>query len=400
MTLEVRREGELIARLRKVDGRLMCEYDERILEEVPGGTPLLSCSLPVSAIPRDASAWARGLLPEGNHLARLAAAADVAASDTLGLLRRYGRDVAGAFEITSEDAQPRSPSFEVYSAAGLADEVDGLEDSSLGIREDSELSIAGLQDKLLVVRTDDGRWARPRYGYPSTHILKRDSRTHPGLVAAECASLRLARSVGLSEFDAWLEAVGDEVVLFVERFDRRITDSTVTRLHQEDLLQALGISPDAMRGRAKYQASGSLGPPSWWHMADLLDTYGVDRERELERLFRSMLFTLLVGNADAHAKNLALILEDGFVTLAPLYDIAPTQLWPRLRGTLALSIGDKFDPHSIFPEDLLREAAAWGYNREAAWRAGEDLIGRVKEAIIDHDALAEMVAGNIDRLLR
>lgn len=402
MTLEIRREGELVASLRRVDSRLMCEYDEGTLDREPGGTPLLSCSLPVSAIPRDASAWARGLLPEGNHLARLAAAANVAASDTLGLLRRYGRDVAGAFEIVEADAAPRTPSFDEYSVASLSDEVAGLDDSSLGIRDDSELSIAGLQDKLLVVRTKNGHWARPRYGYPSTHILKRDSRTHPGLVAAECASLRLARAVGLSDFEAWLEDVGGEEVLFVERFDRSITEGKVTRLHQEDLLQALGISPDALKGRAKYQALGSLGPPSWWYMADLLDSYGADRETELERLFRSMLFTFLVGNADAHAKNLALILEGGYARLAPLYDITPTQLWPRLRRTLALSIGDKFDPDSISPEDLLREAASWGYDREAAWRAAEDLIERMRGAIetINHDPLSEMIVGNIGRLLR
>lgn len=400
MTLEVRRDGELIARLRRVEGRLMCEYDERILDRIPGGTPLLSCSLPVGAVPRDASAWARGLLPEGNHLARLAAAADVAASDTFGLLRRYGRDVAGAFEIVSEDAPPRTPTFDTYSVAGLADEVAGLDDSSLGIHDDSELSIAGLQDKLLVVRTVDGRWARPRYGYPSTHILKRDNRTHPGLVAAECASLRLARDVGLSDFEAWLEVVGNEEVLFVQRFDRRVSDGTVTRLHQEDLLQALGISPDAMQGRAKYQMSGSLGPPSWWHMADLLDTYAPDRELELKKLFRAMVFTLLVGNADAHAKNFALLLEDGFATLAPLYDITPTQLWPRLRRTLAFSIGDKFDPGSISFDDLLLEAARWGFDRESARRAADDLIDRMRGAIetIDHEHLRAMVVSNIDRL--
>lgn len=400
MTLEVRRDGELLARLRRVDGRLMCEYDERVLDRVPGGTPLLSCSLPVGAVPGDASAWARGLLPEGNHLARLAAAADLAASDTFGLLRRYGRDVAGAFEIVPEDAPPRKPSFDVYSVQGLVDEVAGLDDSSLGIRDDSELSIAGLQDKLLVVRTADGRWARPRFGYPSTHILKRDSRTHPGLVAAECASLRLARHVGLSDFEAWLEVVGDEEVLFVQRFDRRVSDGTVTRLHQEDLLQALGISPDAMQGRAKYQTAGSIGPPSWWHLADLLDTYSPDREGELEKLFRAMVFTLLVGNADAHAKNFALLLEDGFATLAPLYDITPTQLWPRLRRTLAFAIGDKFDPASISFDDLLLEGARWGFDRESARHAADDLIDRMRGAIetIDHEHLRAMVVSNIDRL--
>ena len=401
--LDIRLGGEIIAHLQEArGGRLLCNYTDEVVESSPGGVPLLSCSLLVSAQQLNASGWARGLLPEGDHLARLAAAADVAASDTYGLLKRYGRDVAGAFEIVAGDPPPRTPSFEVYTDESMAEELAGVDDSPLGIYDDSQLSIAGLQDKLLVVRTNAGEWARPRYGYPSTHILKLDNRTHPGLVYAEAACLELARRIDLTNFESWVQRIGDEDVLVVERFDREEASHEVQRLHQEDLLQALGIPPEHRRGRAKYQHPGTHGPPSWWHLADLLDSYSVDRDRELGRLFQAMVFNLVIGNADAHAKNLALLLDDGYVTLSPLYDIVPTQLWPRLRRTLALTIGDKDNPDAIVIDDLVMEAARWSLGEERTRQLANATLERIKEEAraIEHAELSELVQGNIDALIR
>jgi len=57
----------------------------------------------------------------------------------------------------------------------VAAAVDALPDTPLGVLDDSELSLAGMQDKLPLVRTDAGcGWGRPVGGYPSTHILKVD----------------------------------------------------------------------------------------------------------------------------------------------------------------------------------------------------------------------------------
>lgn len=154
--------------------------------------------------PIRASRFLRGVLPEGAHLQALAALAAVATNDTYGLLARYGRDIAGALVITTEEGPPSEASWgvEPYSAGQLEAEVAELGERSLGVHADSELSIAGLQNKLLLVGSPDGGWGRPVHGYPSTHILKVDDDRYPGLVLAEADCLRLAQRLGLTDVDA------------------------------------------------------------------------------------------------------------------------------------------------------------------------------------------------------
>lgn len=177
---------------------LRCRYTPDAFERWPQNTPLLSCALPLAPGPLQATAFCRGLLSEGAALAAMAARAGVATDDTFGLLARYGRDVAGAMVIFDAESglPPRRPGIERYSDDELADTVLTLEDNPLGIEDDSELSLAGIQNKLLLVR-DGKRWARPTGGWPSTHILKIDSPYHPGLVEAEHACMRLAAAAGL-----------------------------------------------------------------------------------------------------------------------------------------------------------------------------------------------------------
>lgn len=150
---------------------LRCRYTAEALDRWPGNLPLLSCSLPVQARPQDASAFLRGLLPEGANLQAMAALAGVATNDTYGLLARFGRETAGALEIVADEPPPNRTAWSVepYSEDQLEAEIAGL-GPGLGVRNDTELSLAGLQNKLLLVATGDG-WGRPVNGQPSTHIL-------------------------------------------------------------------------------------------------------------------------------------------------------------------------------------------------------------------------------------
>lgn len=65
--LFVRRDGQVIATLSRSGASLWVTYSDEVLDTVSAGTPLLSCSLPVRSTRADATAWARGLLPEGEH---------------------------------------------------------------------------------------------------------------------------------------------------------------------------------------------------------------------------------------------------------------------------------------------------------------------------------------------
>ena len=217
--------GIRVADLEARGANIRLRYTAAACDQWRTNTPLVSCSLPISRSWQPAARYLRGLLPEGDHLRQAAAAANVAASDTFGLLARYGRDVAGALVITQHNEQPDTSRWAKipYSPAELEADVAALEDNSVAwIHDDSELSLAGLQNKLLLVGDGSGGWARPAGGQPSTHVLKLDDLARPGLVAAEYHALRLAEQIGISNLSPELAHVGERQCIIVRRYDRTI----------------------------------------------------------------------------------------------------------------------------------------------------------------------------------
>lgn len=381
-------------------GDVTLSYSEEARERWPGNTPLLSCSLPLNWRKQRAGVYFKGMLPEGQHLQALAAEAKLATTDIFGLLARFGRDVAGAAVIARTDPGPRPGSIVRYDADSLAAEVAGLEDHPLGIHEDSELSLPGLQNKLALVADGDG-WARPVGGRPSTHILKVEDRRYPGLVEAEAACMRLARAIGLTNVDVAVETFADLPCIIVERFDRRVgDDGSVERVHQEDACQALGRDPEAQRGRGKYESAGG---PSLAEVASILERWAAHPTAELERLVAATTFNIAIGNADAHGKNLSFLHpEPGTVSLAPLYDTVPTALWPKLPDRPAMTVNGRVKLSAVTADDIAAEAARWRLSdavaRQAVTRAGEAALA----ALGDIDApkkLAATIAQRTRRML-
>jgi serine/threonine-protein kinase HipA len=380
---------------------LRCRYEAHLLASGEANRPLLSCSLPVTRQPAPATPWARGLLPEGNHLLALATKARVPTNYYADLLDRYGRDIAGAFEISVEPPEPRNWTLEPYSDTALVEELRLVVDApGFAVRDDSELSIAGLQNKLLVTALSDGRWARPCNGHPSTHIMKLADGRDSGLLAAEYACMQLAQRVGLTTVRTDLVTFDEIEVLIVERYDRKLDPATGTikRLHQEDSCQALGVNIDTSQGRGKYER---FGGPSFVQIAELLNRFG-NPEIDHRNLLRIVVFTALIGNADGHGKNISLLIntDSGRISLAPLYDTVPTALWPRLRATSAMSVNGSFKPPTF--SDLLAEASLWGVVASVALPIVEGVLSEIREAVelCTHTAVAELVCSRIDQLAR
>lgn len=379
--LDVWIDGVRAAQLEGTRSSIRCHYSQEALQRWPLNSPILSCSLPLDSRPLDATPFCIGLLPEGQALQTMAASAGLASTDTFGLLARYGRDVAGALVITEEGESPDPSEFGIqfYDSDSLADAVAELDEFPLGAHEDSELSLAGIQDKLLLVRSADGRWGRPIGGVPSTHILKRDDPRFPGLVEAEAHCLLLARALELTTIDVELLELDSRNCLIVSRYDRVVEGEEVRRVHQEDLCQALAIDPRGNRSRAKYERAGG---PSLRQAAELLDTYALDRGAELDRLARIVAFTVLIGNADAHGKNLSLLHpEPETIALTPLYDTVPTLLWSQLRKEAAMAVGGQPMLEDVELGDIAREGARWGHDSEHVLALAEDTIERALAAV-------------------
>ena len=375
-------DGDFVAELTQDRWpRIRCRYTEGALERWPQNSPVLSCSLPLLERPQDALAFCKGLLPEGQALQAIAANAGLAVNDTFELLARYGRDVAGALVIAAEEPEERRHGVAPYTAESLEAALDEIEEYPLGAHDDSELSLPGLQDKLLLVEHKGG-WARPLRGRPSTHILKLDDPRHPGLVDAEALCLELAAAAGLTAIEPRLETIGPYRCLIVPRFDRIVdSDGGVRRLHQEDACQALAVDPDENRRRAKYERGGG---PTLRQVAGLLDSYADDPEAQLDRLTAIVAFTVLTGNADAHGKNLALLHPaPERIELAPLYDTVPTAIWPKLRRDAAMSIGGQVALPDVTLDDVVREAVAWHHPAERARAVAVETVEKALRAIDD-----------------
>jgi serine/threonine-protein kinase HipA len=80
---------------------------------------------------------------------RLAQQSGVGEQDVIGLLRSYGRDVAGALQIWDPDfpGEPKQPALELLSLAGVADMLKHVQQNPLGNRPfDGKTSLAGVQD--------------------------------------------------------------------------------------------------------------------------------------------------------------------------------------------------------------------------------------------------------------
>ncbi len=346
MSLVVGWEGE-IGRLERVDAQQRSR--EYAFRYTTSPARPISLSLPLREepfAPAESRPFFDALLPEGAVREQVARQLRLPPGDSYALLEQLGRDCAGALQIAAAEQPTLTPSTRWLDGGELDALVEQLPRRPLGMRAGDgrlRLSLAGVQRKAVLVRDEAGRFGEPLDGMPSTHILKPDPREDglPGLAANECFCMRLALRCGLPTAAVELIVAADRPCLVVERFDRDRTAWPPRRLHQEDLCQALGLMPDFKYQHADWQL------PSHRALAELLD--GHARQPGLDRLAaaRAVVFHFLVGNADAHAKNVALLhLPDG-VHLAPLYDVVATAAYPDLDTELALAIGDELDPKLI-----------------------------------------------------
>lgn len=334
------------------------------------GSTILSESVPLNAVTQR-TGWQRRqnffaeLLPEGDLLDLLASEAGLRTWEHLSLLAAFGRDVAGAVQLWDLDdpGEPRTPRLRPLDDAGVADVLRERRAMPLGnVRDGGKSSLVGVQPKVVLARID-GAWNGVEDGYPSTHILKPVPEGHPTTIYDEEYGSRLARALGLLDYDVVLDDFAGESALVIERYDRdpELPDG---RLHQEDMNQALGA-----RGNEKYQRFG--GKVTLRRIARIFSSRrDID---SLVRLARLVTLSVAAGNLDLHAKNISMIHRlDGRVSLAPAYDIVP-QAHESNDGEMALAINERYDHAALTAGDVISEIDSWGLGAEAEAVVGEAL---------------------------
>jgi serine/threonine-protein kinase HipA len=91
-------------------------------------------------------------------------------------------------------------------------------------------------------------------------------------------------------------------------------------------------------------------------------------------LLRWALFQFLIGNSDAHGKNLSFfVLPGGLLEPAPWYDLVSVPQYDGIDTELAMAYGDVFDHAEVSPFALADFAVRCGVDRQLMRREGQRL---------------------------
>jgi len=378
-TLRVVMNGYLIGRLKKnTRGKLIFTYATSWLN-TPGARPI-SLALPLVEQPFTTEAvyhFFDGLLPDNPEIrARIQKQWKLTSKHPFDLLACIGNECTGAIQLIAGKVPvfKKKLGFTNLDKKNLA--------NLLRDHQDTHISLAGSQEKIGLLYHNH-TWCIPQDKTPTSHIIKLPQNI---LHSAEnewlCA--QIAQAFGLPVAESRLLYVEGIKALAVTRFDRKYSsDNTwLMRLPQEDLCQALGISP-----YLKYQIAG--GPSLHDVMKFLLGSANPIHDRDV--FFCSQILFWLLANHDGHAKNFSVFIEPaGKYRLTPLYDIQSA--YPAIAQNLlnahhlkmAMPLKSKASPthwHQIKRVDFLETAKQINYSVERAEAILDDMLARVNVVI-------------------
>lgn len=351
--------------------------------------------------------WLWGLLPDNELiLARWAQRFQVSSSNCFGLLEGMGEDCAGAVRFIRPEnldkvavgGRQRLNESEIEQRL-----VDLRKDPSMG-REPADrgqFSLAGAQSKTALQKRGN-TWYVPWGREPTTHILKPPRPDIAGHVENEHFCLKLAEALGLSVARSEVLHFGQEAAIVVERYDRVMINRKLTRVHQEDSCQALGVHP-----AQKYQNDGG---PDIVKLMELMNRSS-QPVQDRRRLMEALVYNYLILGTDAHAKNYSLLLgRNDQVRLAKLYDIASFLPYVSRRkdGRFAMKIGRYYKNAQIQKRHFEKTARACEFPPTELFQLVRDQAAKLPDAAgqvlhameaqgVMHPVLENLVAGLCQR---
>jgi HipA-like protein len=344
------------------------------------------------------------LLPEERMREVLAREAKLDTSDAWGLLAYYGRETTGALTLLSEGEHESAGGRVALSFNELEARIQAMPRHALTANSPKRMSAAGAQQKLLVIlagHSPDYSLFEPEGAEPSMHLLKPDMRIYdyPHSAINEFFCMRLAEKVGLRVPPTHLLRVPTACYV-VDRFDRDMSTNPATRLHMLDAMQLLNKDKAFKYSNATVESLRSC-----------IEKLGAKARARL-MIFRWSIFNVLIGNADAHLKNLSFFSTPTGYALAPFYDLVSTvvyntptyrelgERWPQCE--LSMPIGNARRFANLTREDVLIFGEQLGMARAGAMRELDELLAGIGQAVaqtrMELSAMAQPDAGEI-RLL-
>lgn len=293
-----------------------------------------------------------GLLPEGRRLNALISKIKTAKDDLFSIFAAVGTDCIGDIYVKDylrvEIKQP--PRLDAVNFYAYFEELIDPASSIL----DTE-SLAGVQEKI----------SASMISFPlniakknKAYILKLNPKDKSNLIQNELACLQLAKKCGFEVAKAKIVLDKDKNAgLLIERFDR-INEK---KLHQEDACQFLNHYP-----ADKYRISIN-------QIADALMQITHAPQLEILNLLCQYAFSYLICNGDLHAKNISLqTLDNGAITLTPLYDLICTAIYGDFK--MALKIDGRDD--NIKRKTFISFAERYNISAKAINSAFDKLLER------------------------
>lgn len=231
--------------------------------------------------------------------------ADTNRLDELTYLLESGSDRIGGldFQLSPTDYVPRAA-----QSASLEELMDAAARVESGEPLTPELeqalfhgsSLGGARPKAMIATAD------------RKFIAKFSSSTDTyNVVKAEYIAMKLAALAGLNVAPVHLRHTAGREVILIERFDRiRIKDGWQRRL-MVSALTLFGLE-EMMARYASYE-----------DLTDIVRQRFDEPKRELYELFRRLVFNIICGNTDDHARNHAAFWNGKTLKLTPAYDICP-----------------------------------------------------------------------------
>ncbi len=270
-----------------------------------GVLPLLN-GLTMPGCIRDSApdAWGRRVIIN-KKLGRKGKDMDTYALGELTYLLESGSDRIGAldFQHSPSEYVPRSANIVpleelLQSAARVEEGVPLTPELDQALFHGS--SIGGARPKALI--EDQG----------AKYVAKFSSSTDLySVVKAEYIAMRLAALAGINAAPVKLIQAGQKDILLIERFDREKTNKGWTRKSMVSALTLFGLD-DMMARYASYET-----------FAEIIRHRFDDPKETLEELFSRIIFNILCGNTDDHARNHAAFWNGKTLRLTPAYDICP-----------------------------------------------------------------------------
>ncbi len=347
--------------------------------ELSPGLPLQAEEIIDSGTNRPVQWFFDNLLPEDIAREKLISSLPRGEWNAWTLLTRYGSESAGALTLLPNTVSPDLASYLPLTSEGLEFRIRNMPKTPLIAAAPKKMSLAGAQDKLLVCIDAKGNLFEPVGSAASTHILKPDavSAHYPCSAANEWFCAKLASKLKLPVPQVELRHVPSSIYL-IERFDRKQINGETHRLHAIDGAQMLNLGASA-----KYSEAGVQS------LKKLIDYCRIKAQARV-RIFEWALFNVLIGNADAHLKNVSLLSgRDGYA-IAQHYDLVSTATWATKTYSsdpiswphipMSFQIGDAITFEEITRKDLIAFGQALGVPTTTIDKTIDRFVGQIQVA--------------------